>query len=85
MSEVEVKTSERKKSRMLLFLYSDITLVNPAEKLRNSESAASMKLVSQLSVVDHNIKVLLPDLHWCIQYAAACSQYFQKWLMLRWY
>lgn len=40
---------------MLLILYSDITLVNPAEKLRNSESAASMKLVSQLSVVDDNI------------------------------
>lgn len=40
---------------MLLVLYSDITLVNPAEKLRNSESAASMKLVSQLSVVDDNI------------------------------
>lgn len=31
-----------------------MTVVNPAEKLRNSEFATSMKLVSQLSVVDDN-------------------------------
>lgn len=66
-SEVKVKTSKRKK-------VSNMTVVNPAEKLRNSEFATSMKLVSQLSVVDDNM--LQRFVNWATLVHAICCSLF---------